>query len=100
VDSHLGDSVLSYHIFDKNAVDMICREYGGDPRVMVVALNGAVSDELRDLAEAATELTEAIGADNGDEIGRLKVADAKASLELAARKYSERQIRMARLHGD
>jgi hypothetical protein len=89
---------LSYHIFEKDAVDMICREYGGDPRVMIVALNGAVSDELRNLAQAATELTAAIAADQGDEIGRLKVAEAKMALELAARKYAEREIAMARLH--
>jgi hypothetical protein len=90
---------LSYHIFEKDSVDMICREYGGDPRVMVVALNGAISDELRDLAEAATNLTSAIADDQGDEIGRLKVAEAKAALELAARKYAERQARMEHLQG-
>jgi hypothetical protein len=90
---------MSYHIFEKEAVDMICREYGGDPRVMVVALNGAVSDELKDLCEAATLLTAAIGADQGDEVGRLRVDEARAALELAARKYTERQIRMEQIHG-
>jgi hypothetical protein len=90
---------MSYHIFEKDAVDMICREYGGDPRVMIIALNGAISDELRDLAQAATDLTAAIAADKGDEFGRLKVAEGKAALELAARKYSERQLEMTRLHG-
>jgi hypothetical protein len=90
---------MSYHIFDKDAVDIICRDYGGDPRVMIIALNGAVSDELRDLAEAASNLAGAIGDDQGDEIGRLKVQDAKATLELAARKYAEREIRMEKLHG-
>jgi hypothetical protein len=90
---------MSYHIFEKDSVDMICRDYGGDPRVMIIALNGAISDELRTLAEAATDLTSAIGADQGDEIGRLKVEEAKAALELAARKYSERQIKMEQLHG-
>jgi hypothetical protein len=90
---------MSYHMFDKEAVDMICREYGGDPRVMVIALNGAVSDELRDLCEAATQMTAAIAADQGDEIGRLKVDEARAALELTARKYTERQIRMEQIHG-
>ena len=90
---------MSYHIFEKDAVDMICRDYGGDPRVMIIALNGAVSDELRDLAEAATNFTSAIGGDQGDEFGRLRVEEAKAALELAARKYTERQIRMEQLHG-
>ncbi len=90
---------MSYHIFEKDSVDMICREYGGDPRVMIIALNGAISDELRDLAEAATDLSAAIAGDQGDEIGRLKVAEAKAALELAARKYAERQIRMAKMYG-
>ena len=36
------------------------REYAGDPRVMVVAPNGAVSEELKDLCEAATLMTAAI----------------------------------------
>jgi len=90
---------MSYHIFEKESVDMICREYGGDPRVMVVALNGAVSEELRDLCEAATLLTAAIAADQGDEVGRLRVADTRTALELTARKYTERQIRMEQLHG-
>jgi hypothetical protein len=90
---------MSYHMFEKEAVDAICREYGGDPRVMVIALNGAVSDELRDLCEAATRLTAAIAADQGDEIGRLKADGARASLELAARKYAERQMRMEQIHG-
>ena len=90
---------MSYHIFEKDAVDMICREYGGDPRVMVIALNGAVSDELRSLCEAATQMTAAIAADKGDEIGRLKVDEARAALELTARKYTERQIRMEQIHG-
>jgi hypothetical protein len=90
---------MSYHIFEKEAVDMICREYGGDPRVMVVALNGAVSDELTDLCEAATLLTAAIAADQGDEVGRLRVDEGRAALELAARKYTERQIRMEQIHG-
>jgi hypothetical protein len=90
---------MSYHMFEKEAVDMICREYGGDPRVMVIALNGAVSDELRDLCGAATHMTAAIAADQGDEVGRLKVDEARAALELAARKYTERQIRMEQIHG-
>ena len=90
---------MSYHIFEKEAVDMICREYGGDPRVMVIALNGAVSDELRDLCEAATDMTAAIAADHGDEVGRLRVDEARAALELTARKYTERQIRMEQIHG-
>jgi hypothetical protein len=90
---------MSYHIFEKDAVDMICREYGGDPRVMVIALNGAVSDELRGLAEAATEFNTSIAEDQGDEMGRLRVDEAKAALELAARKYAEREIRMHHLHG-
>jgi hypothetical protein len=90
---------MSYHIFEKEAVDMICREYGGDPRVMVIALNGAVSDELRDLCDAATQITAAIAADQGDEVGRLRVDEARAALELAARKYTERQIRMEQIHG-
>ncbi len=90
---------MSYHIFEKDAVDMICREYGGDPRVMVVALNGAVSDELRNLAEAATNLAAAISADWGDEPSRQKEADARAALEVAARKFAERQIEMAKVHG-
>jgi hypothetical protein len=90
---------MSYHIFEKEAVDIICREYGGDPRVMVIALNGAVSDELRDLCEAAAGMTAAIAADQGDEVGRLRVAEARAALELTARKYTERQIRMEQIHG-
>ena len=90
---------MSYHIFEKEAVDMICREYGGDPRVMVIALNGAVSDELRDLCDAATQIPAAIAADQGDEVGRLRVDEARAALELAARKYTERQIRMEQIHG-
>jgi hypothetical protein len=90
---------MSYHIFEKEAVDMICREYGGDPRVMVIALNGAVSEELRDLCEAATLMTAAIAADQGDEVGRLRVDESRAALELSARKYTERQIRMEEMHG-
>ena len=90
---------MSYHIFEKEAVDMICREYGGDPRVMVVALNGAVSDELKDLCEAATLLTDAIAADQGDEVGRLRVDEARETLELAARKFTERRIRMEQIQG-
>ena len=90
---------MSYHMFEKEAVDMICREYGGDPRVMVNALNGAVSDELRDLCEAATAMTAAVAAGQGDEAGRLRVDKARAALELAARKYTERQIRMEQIHG-
>jgi hypothetical protein len=90
---------MSYHMFEKEAVDMICREYGGDPRVMVIALNGAVSDELRDLCDAATNLTAAIAADQGDEVGRLKVDEARTALELSARKYTEHQVRMEQIHG-
>jgi hypothetical protein len=90
---------MSYHIFEKESVDMICREYGGDPRVMVIALNGAVSDELRDLCEAATLLTAANAADRGDEVGRLRVDEARGALELAARKFTERQYRMEQIHG-
>jgi hypothetical protein len=90
---------MSYHIFEKEAVDMICREYGGDPRVMVIALNGSVSDELRDLCDAATQIAAAIAADQGDEVGRRRVDEARAALELAARIYAERQIRMEQLHG-
>ncbi len=90
---------MSYHIFEKESVDMICREYGGDPRVMVIALNGAVSDELKDLCEAASRFTAAMAADQGDEISRLKASEARAALELTARKYAERRIRMEQLHG-
>ena len=90
---------MTYHIFEKEAVDMICRDYGGDPRVMVIALNGAVSDELRDLCEAATGMTAAIAADQGDEVGRLRTDEARAMLELAARKFTERQTLMERIHG-
>jgi hypothetical protein len=90
---------MSYHIFEKEAVDMICREYGGDPRVMVVALNGAVSEELRDLCEAATLLTTAIADDHGDEVGRLRADEARAALDLAARKFAERRALMEQIHG-
>jgi len=90
---------MSYHMFEKEAVEMICREYGGDPRVMVIALNGAVSDELRDLCDAATHMTAATAADQGDEVGRLRVDEARAALELAARKYTEHQILMEQIHG-
>lgn len=90
---------MSYHIFEKESVDMICRDYGGDPRVMVIALNGAVSDELRALCEAATVLAAAMGVDLGSDVPRAPIEDARTALDAAAARYAERQLRMARLHG-
>ena len=95
-----------YFIFDKDAVDIVCREYGGDPRTMMPILNSACCDRLRELAAAAVEYEDTNQkyldylASNVDDIEtycntvddlRRQLDKSKRALDIAVTAYAKKQ---------